>query len=81
MAEEIRRGRGYLQNTYARELGDLFDRMPKAVLGAVVVSFADALTADIELHPRDQVLNEWWALYHNNIVPQRPPGPIPENWR
>jgi len=59
-------------NAYAAELGDLFDRIPKAVLAAIAVS---ALTTggDYLQHARFRVLTEWAALYANGIVPQRPP--------
>lgn len=57
-----------------RELSidDLFDACPKTVFAAIAVS---ALTAggDHLEHARERVINEWWALYDNNIVAQKPP--------
>jgi hypothetical protein len=71
-----------LLNEYANSLdADLYEKAPKAVFAAVAVS---ALTCggDYLNHAHRRVLAEWWALYENGIVPQRPPFPKPprEDW-
>jgi hypothetical protein len=63
-----------LGNEYASCLGTLFDRAPKAVLAAIAVSYA---SVDHLPLARINVLREWWLLYDNGIVPQRPPEPRP----
>lgn len=60
-----------LSNEYVAALGSLFERTPKAVLGAVVVSLlsngGDELGA-----VRAKLINEWRILHENGIVPQAP---------
>ena len=65
-----------LRNEYVATLGTLFDRAPKAVLAAVAVSYA-SVGGDYLPLARINVLREWWVLYDNGIVPQRPPEPRP----
>jgi hypothetical protein len=63
----------------------LFDRIPKTVFAAIAVSgMITRGDADgTELDPDgaaaicNAILAEWWALYHNGIVSQRPPGSDP----
>jgi ribosomal protein L7/L12 len=58
-----------LSNEYA-ELLKFYNRIPKAVLAAIAVSFALKETEDnIEL-VEEQILKEWKILHENNIVPQ-----------
>lgn len=61
-----------LRNEYASQLGDLFDKTPKAVLAAIAVS---ALTTggDYLEKARELLLEEWRILHENKIVPQSPP--------
>ena len=72
--------RGFKQgNQYKDLLGDaLYRDTPKAVLAAIVASYILR-----EGFPQGAVpshmLNEWWALHWNGIVPQRPPGPEPRD--
>lgn len=52
--------------------GNLFESCPKTVFAAIAVS---ALTCggDYLEHARERVIAEWWTLFDNGIVPQRPP--------
>ena len=73
MPEEFR-GRGIkLHNEYAALLGSLFADCPKAVLAAIAIS---ALCGDDLNSAHENVLKEWWTLYDNGIVPQKPPVQI-----
>ena len=65
-----------LGNEYAAMLGDLYNAMPKAVLGAIVASYAST-GGDWPENVERNVLTEWWALYNAGIVPQKPNKPIP----
>ena len=60
-----------LNNDYARQLGWLFDEIPKTVLAAIAVS---ALThGGNELDEAAKlVAHEWDVLHANGIVPQKP---------
>lgn len=60
-----------LSNEYVAVLGPLFERTPKAVLGAVVVSLLSCGGDDLE-QVRARLLNEWRVLHENGIVPQAP---------
>lgn len=67
-----------LHNDYAATLdqaGGLFEKTPKAVLAAMVVSLmtcgGDRLDELEAL--REQFLEEWAALYNCGIIPQKPP--------
>lgn len=60
-----------LSNEYAAALGQLFERTPKAVLGAVVVSLLSNGGDDLESVPA-RLINEWRILHENGIVPQAP---------
>lgn len=71
-----RRNVSKLRNQYDAELGDLYAKTPKAVLAAIAVSGLTCGGDRIE-EARARVLFEWWALYENRIVPQRPPFPRP----
>jgi hypothetical protein len=55
---------------------DLFEKCPKSVFAAIAVS---ALTCggDYLDEARERVTAEWWALYDNKIVAQKPPFPRP----
>ncbi len=58
----------------------LFAVTPKAVFAAVAVSalLRDAVSdSNANAIASDAILREWWALYHNGIVPQRPSFPEP----
>lgn len=64
---------GYkLGNAYARELGDAYNAMPKAVLAAIAVSLASCGGDRLD-EARQAVIDEWWALHNAGIVPQKPP--------
>ena len=65
-------------NDYAAALGDVYEKAPKAVLAAVLVSYAMLLAgegtdAERLADARAMVLEEWGVLYHQDIVPQKPP--------
>lgn len=59
-------------NEYNQMLGPNYDRTPKAVFAAIVVSeYLNRLGIDPgELE--EAVLAEWGTLYENGIVPQKP---------
>ena len=63
------------QNEYQKMISDgLFEKTPKAVLAALLVSEyvnrLDLKGVDID----NNIINEWQTLYQNGIVPQRPPN-------
>lgn len=60
-----------LTNEYQREMGDLFDEIPKSVLAAIAVS---ALTCggDQISTARARLAKEWEVLNLNGIVQQKP---------
>jgi hypothetical protein len=60
------------QNEYARAMGKLYARTPKAVLAAIVVSLVSNGGENIE-GVTQAVLNEWDILHANGIVPQPAP--------
>ena len=66
------------QNPYANLLrkGKLFEVCPKAVFAALAVSYASR-GGDFLDNVENKVLKEWWILYRNQIVPQKPPIPEP----
>jgi hypothetical protein len=62
-----------LLNGYACSVEqDTYEQTPKAVWAAIAVS---ALTTggDFIEHADRRVRREWWVLYRNGIVPQKPP--------
>lgn len=67
---------GNITNPYAEALGDVLDKAPKTVLAAIAVSYASVGGDYLEL-VRENVLREWWTLYENGIVKQKPPLPKP----
>jgi hypothetical protein len=69
-----------LRNSYQEVLDrDVFDRMPKAVLAAIAVSFANQIAGAEDIESFDgcqaRILDEWRILNQNGIVPQRPIAP------
>jgi hypothetical protein len=68
-----RHGITKLSNAYVEVLGDLYDKTPKAVLAAVVVSLLSNGGDEFEPVP-ERFLAEWGTLYANRIVPQKPKG-------
>ena len=72
-------------NEYAETLEKLFEEAPKAVLGALLVSFVlrfgDPEGEEIlpDEHERiQQVVRAEWAVLHDaGIIPQRPPKERP----
>jgi hypothetical protein len=58
-------------NEYAQSLGDVFDKTPKAVFAAIAASFATC-GGDYLNEAQMRIINEWWTLYENGIVPQKP---------
>ena len=65
----------YTGNEYMDFLGDDFDRMPKAVLAAIAVSLASRLTSDNKEEAANLIRREWWILYQNGIIKQKPRVP------
>lgn len=65
------------RNEYQETLGLVFDKMPKAVLAAVAISFLKRLGGgehDTETPAAIQasIIAEWDILHTNGIVPQKP---------
>jgi hypothetical protein len=58
-------------NSYAEALGELYEKMPKAVLAAIAVSYATQ-GGDYLDEAKERVMDEWKALHANGIVPQKP---------
>lgn len=62
-------------NEYAQILGTeyegLYRDMPKAVMAAIMVSFASNGGADLE-GASARIAKEWEILHANGIIPQRP---------
>jgi len=64
-------------NEYAEAIDrDVYEKMPKAVIAAVAVSFATCGGDHIE-EATNAMLVEWWTLYQAGIVPQKPPFMCP----
>lgn len=59
-------------NEYQKLLGEDFDKIPKAVLAAIAISLANRITSDNFEESLAVVRSEWWILYENKIVPQKP---------
>lgn len=64
------------RNDYQEVLGRVYTKTPKAVLAAIAVS---ALTSggDYLEYAQPRLIGEWWMLYDNRIIPQKPPYPRP----
>lgn len=58
--------------------GNLFEACPKTVFAAIAVS-ALTLGGDYLEEARDRLIAEWWVLFDNGIVPQRPTFPRPNS--
>lgn len=58
-------------NDYQRELGAMFDEMPKSVLAAIAVS-AMTCGGDNLDEAKTLLANEWRILFDNGIVQQKP---------
>ena len=55
----------------------IYSQTPKAVIAAIAVSMLTLRTEQgLSDVPREFV-REWWTLYENGIVPQKPPFPKP----
>ena len=66
----------FKSNEYANLVDrHLYDRIPKTVIAAIMVSFIIKLEGEeiIEKDISGYVLDEWKVLYQNKIVPQLPP--------
>jgi hypothetical protein len=60
-------------NEYARALGRMYAKTPKAVFAAIAFSYADRLFAKTSgTESADVLLEEWRILYENGIVTQKP---------
>lgn len=64
-------------NAHAQLAGELLEKMPKTVWAAIAVAAVVKLHK-LEAAPPEIVQmalsNEWDALYHAGVVPQKPPG-------
>ena len=58
-------------NEYAQQLEEYYDKIPKAVLAAIAVSFATFQTDDLSKAP-GLIYDEWITLHANGIVKQKP---------
>ncbi len=68
---------GKTLNEYQMTLDQrVYAQCPKAVLAAVAVSALTRGGSDLE-DATPRLVLEWWALFDNGIVPQRPPFPRP----
>lgn len=56
--------------------GAIYDACPKAVFAAIAVSALTCGGDQLEWAAY-RVMREWWSLYHNGIVTQKPPFPEP----
>lgn len=61
-------------NGYALSLGPLLEKMPKQVIAAVAVAFAERIHGEFGGDSAQMILDEWRVLFQNGIVPQRPPA-------
>jgi len=59
-----------VKNEYSRQLKD-YDRIPKAVLAAIAVSFATQ-GGDFLDEANERIFEEWQILYQSGIVSQKP---------
>lgn len=59
-------------NAYAAELGDLYNKAPKAVPAAIAVSFGTC-GGDYLEEAQARLLEEWRVLHQAGIVTQSPP--------
>lgn len=60
-------------NQYADVLDQkLYAACPKAVFAAIAVSYASAGGDHLNL-ANENIIREWWTLFDNGIVPQKPP--------
>lgn len=64
-------------NGYAEVLAERFYRdTPKAVFAAIAVSTVSN-GGDYLIEAEQRILAEWWVLFDNGIVPQKPNLPRP----
>jgi hypothetical protein len=61
-------------NDYAKSLGPMYARTPKAVFAAIAYSFADRIIANPDADLAKVIKEEWAVLHDNGIVPQKPPS-------
>lgn len=60
-------------NSYERVLTlNFYERIPKAVLAAIAVSYASRQTNEDFTKVQAEILNEWRCLHEAGIVPQKP---------
>jgi hypothetical protein len=64
-------GCGKLGNDYARQLGKLYNEIPKSVLAAIAVSALTCGGDQLET-ALERVAEEWDILHQNGIVKQKP---------
>jgi len=68
-----------IENEYQHAVSnDFYTKCPKAVFAAIAISSC-TMGGDYIKEAQERVLTEWWALYDNMIVPQKPPYPRAEN--
>lgn len=61
-----------ISNEYAKELGELYAKTPKAVFAAIAVSVLTQGGEQLE-EAKAKLLEEWDILYGNGILTQKPP--------
>jgi len=60
------------ENEYNQSLSrEVYDGCPKAVFAAIAVSLATT-GGDYLEEAQERIISEWWALYDNGIVKQKP---------
>lgn len=66
-----RNKRGKIVGEYAEAFGENYSKIPKAVFAAIAFSYASHGGDDF-VNGAEAAINEWWVLYENNIVRQKP---------
>jgi hypothetical protein len=66
-------GVGKIHNEYAAQIKP-YGKVPKAVFAAIAVSVLTSGGSDLD-QAEELLINEWWTLHENGIVPQKPYRP------
>lgn len=63
-----------LVGEYAKVFGRDYAKIPKSVFAAIAFSYASH-GGDDYVNGVESAINEWWTLYENGIVAQKPTKP------
>lgn len=55
----------------------LFEKCPKTVFAALTIASL-TVGGDYLEEAEERIIHEWWVLFDNGIVPQKPPFPRPK---